>query len=133
MKEARARNTFNEAKKSTEGRDRIFRNMLARYGYTDFFTRGFSLKSLDKQLVHLGKQEKSELIDLVIEALEKDLRKFSTKEREKYKKKIKEEVGMLEESDYNLSEAEEQEAKTRDDKKQMSPERQRLFERARLN
>ena len=80
----------------------------------------------------MGKQEKSELIDLVIEALEKDLRKFSSKERVKYKKKIKEEVGMLEDSDYNLSEAEEAESRMRDDKK-ISPERQRLFERARLN
>ena len=55
QRESKARNTFNEAKKSTEGRDRIFRNLLARYGYSDFFVRGFSLKTLDKQLVHLGK------------------------------------------------------------------------------
>ena len=74
------------------------------------------------------------MIDLVIEALEKDLRKFSSKERVKYKKKVKQEVGMLEDSDYNLSEAEEQEGRMREDTKgKLSPERQRLFERARLN
>ena len=55
FRESKARNTFNEAKKSTDGRDHIFRNLLARYGYTEFFVRGFSLETLDKQLVHLGK------------------------------------------------------------------------------
>ena len=43
----------------------------------------------------------------MLEALDKDLRKYSTKERKKLKMKIKEEVGMLEDSDYNLSEVEE--------------------------
>lgn len=76
--------SFQENSQTKEGRHKIYKDILAR-GYVGFFTDGFSLKDVDGKFEHLSIDEKTQIIHNVIEALNLNLKQFSSADRqEKY-------------------------------------------------
>lgn len=59
----------------------MYKKILKSNGYQEFFGKDFCLEQLDSELKYLNKEQKSELIMIIFEALEKDLQKFSSAER----------------------------------------------------
>ena len=56
----------------------------------DFFTDGFSLKDVDEKFQHLSMEEKTQILQDVIEALNLDLKRYSSADKRKKYLVIKE-------------------------------------------
>ena len=77
-----AKKYFAELLTSERGKAKLYKDILA-HGYQDFFTHGFALKQINTHFEALSKVEKAEILGSVIEALEVDLKRFSSRDKKK--------------------------------------------------
>lgn len=79
IKELIARKQFLERIKTKEGKVQV----LQKFGYQELFAKGFPAERLDQDLKHLSKEEKSVIINQIVNALEENLNVFQTDTKRK--------------------------------------------------
>ena len=84
----RAKNFIKYVQSTREGRLKIYKEIL-KHDYTKFFAQGFELKVIDEKLQHLPSSEKVKVIDYVLNALNQDLKTFSSMDRNKRLEEIR--------------------------------------------
>ena len=90
----RARKYLEEIQGSPLGKSRMYKDILA-LDYVDFFTSGFSLRKIDTHFEHLSKQEKTVLMQSVIDSLDLNLKEYSSEIKSKRFQKLKEDEEKL--------------------------------------
>ena len=71
--------------------------MLTNHDYATIFTENFELKNIDKELQDLSYESMPQIIDYVMEALDQDLKEFSSSERKmiQLRAKIKDKLSAM--------------------------------------
>ena len=78
LKAEKIGNAFVQNTKTKEGRDKIYRSIVKKVGFEQFFVGGFSLGKLDRQLDHFADEDKALMIGHMLEALEMDLGRLNS-------------------------------------------------------
>lgn len=71
-----------------EGKQEIYKTILKRMGYQEFFVGGFKLTKLDGKFVNLSADQTNLMMEHVIDALDMDLKTLSSDERQKRQDQI---------------------------------------------
>lgn len=72
----------------------MYKDILA-LDYVDFFTSGFSLRKIDTHFEHLSRQEKTVLMQNVIDSLDLNLKEYSSEIKSKRFQKLKDDEEKL--------------------------------------
>ncbi len=83
MKAEKARSKFDSFSKTKFGKEIIYQNILKDFGYNQLFqNHGFSLKNIKEGgFQFFEKEQKAQLIEFIMQAIEVDLRKLSSDAR----------------------------------------------------
>lgn len=75
-----ARDYFLQKWKDPEGRKQIYKQILA-HGYSEIFSNGFALETLNENFKDLPKAEKAMVLQGVLESLNLNLKQYSSKDK----------------------------------------------------
>jgi len=76
----KVQNEFAENQQSKQEQTKFLKKILS-MGYASFFIDGFQVKQLNDEYKHLSKNEKAKILENVIEALNMNLKAYSSPER----------------------------------------------------
>ena len=81
VKAFKAKEYFKKVQNSSRRRQKMYRDILMQQ-YADFFVDGFSLKGFDQKLAHLDPDDKAQMIEHILGALDVDLRLYRSTTRD---------------------------------------------------
>ena len=76
----RAREYLKDLLSSSQGKAKLYKDILAK-GYENFWVTGFCLNQINTNLESLSKVEKAQILESVIQALDLDLKRYSSRDK----------------------------------------------------